>query len=251
MSSPPLNVLITGASRGIGRASAILAGERHWNIGINYVRDVESAKSCQAEVQAFGGQAIIVAADMKHEDQVRELFDAVEKEYGTLDGVVINAGITAQAMPLADMDIERLKRVFDTNILGAYLCAREAARRMPASKGGRGGSIVFVSSAAARLGSPNEYVDYAGSKGAIDTLTTGLAKELGPLGIRVNSVRPGIIRTDIHELSGHPSRVDRLGNQAPMGRAGEAGEVAEAIVWLLSPASSYVTGTFIDVAGGR
>lgn len=246
-----LNILITGGSRGIGRASALLAGKRNWNVGINYIRDKDAADSAVHGVQSAGGSAIALQGDMCEEQDVKNLFDAMNQAYGPIDGIVINAGITAPSMPLADMSVERLRRVFDTNVLGAYLCAREAARRMTTDRGGRGGSIVLVSSAAARLGSPNEYVDYAGSKGAIDTLTVGLSKELGQGGVRVNAVRPGIISTEIHESSGDAGRVDRLGRQTPLGRPGEAAEVAEAIVWLLSPASSYVTGGILDVAGGR
>lgn len=174
----------------------------------------------------------------------------MESLFGLLSGVVINAGVTAPSVSLADAKTERLRKVFDTNIFGAYLCAREASRRLARSKADNR-SIVFVSSVASKLGSPNEYVDYAGSKGAIDTLTIGLSKELGPKGIRVNAVRPGIIKTDIHGLSGDPSRAERLGNMSPLGRPGEASEVAEAIVWLLSPQASYVTSALLDVAGGR
>lgn len=249
--TPPYNLLITGASRGIGRATALLAGTRGWSVGINYVYDSGAARSCVNEVKMSGGSAIALHANVEHESDVSQLFDSMEKVYGKVDGVVINAGITAPAMPLADMDVDRLRRVFNTNILGAYLTARGAARRPPPSRGGKGGSIVLVSSAASRLGSPNEYVDYAGAKGAIDTLTLGLSKELGPQGVRVNAVRPGIIRTQIHKTSGDPDRAERLGSQTPLGRPGEADEVAEAIMWLLSPASAYVTGALIDVAGGR
>jgi NAD(P)-dependent dehydrogenase (short-subunit alcohol dehydrogenase family) len=179
------------------------------------------------------------------------MFDATLRAFGPIDGFVNNAGIVAPGSALADMDVARMKRVFDTNVLGAYLCAREAARRMSTKRGGRGGSIVNVSSAAARLGSPNEYVDYAGSKGAVDTLTIGLAKELGPEGVRVNAVRPGLIDTEIHASGGKPDRAAQLGALAPLGRPGTADEVAESIVWLLSDASAYVTGALLDVAGGR
>lgn len=255
----PLNILITGASRGIGAATALLAGARGWNIGVNYLHNATLASQTVEAIQASGGKATALQGDMSIEADVLRVFDKMEKTYGPLHGVVVNAGVTAPIMPLAEMSAERLRTVFDTNVLGAYLCAREAARRLPRDhqKLGEGlgesasRSIVFVSSAAARLGSPNEYVDYAGSKGAIDTLTVGLAKELGPRGVRVNGVRPGIIRTDIHAASGDPGRVERLGNAAPLGRAGGAEEVAEAIVWLASGAASYVTGSIIDVAGGR
>ncbi|EMC92395.1 hypothetical protein BAUCODRAFT_126379 [Baudoinia panamericana UAMH 10762] len=247
-----MNVLITGGSRGIGRATALLAGSRGWNVGINYATNASAAESAIADVQKAGGKAIAIKGDVTNEKDVIQLFDAMENAFGPTNGVVINAGVTAQSMALADMTVERLRLVFDTNVLGAYLCAREAARRLPgASKEDCYSSIVLVSSAAARLGSPNEFVDYAGSKGAIDTLNVGLSKELGPKHVRVNAVRPGIIDTEIHASAGDPDRLGRLGKQTPLGRPGGADEVAEAIVWLLSPASSYVTGTNIDVTGGR
>ncbi|WPH02267.1 Hypothetical protein R9X50_00512300 [Acrodontium crateriforme] len=246
-----MNVLITGASRGIGRATARLAGEKHWNVGVNYVRNEDAAKSTLEEVKTAGGQAMALQGDVSREKDVLKLFNSMEKVYGAVNGLVINAGITAQRMPLADMSLDRLKKMFDTNVLGSYLCAREAARRMPQARGGNGGSIVIVSSAASRLGASNEYVDYAGSKGALDSLTLGLSKELGPLRVRVNAVRPGLIDTEIHEASGDSERAIRLGKQTPLQRAGTADEVAEAIIWLLTPASSYVTGALVDVAGGR
>lgn len=245
-----MNILVTGASRGIGRATAVLAGERGWNVAVNYATNDSAADATVDEVQKRGGKAVKIRADVTHEEQVQRLFHQAEEALGSLDGVVINAGVTAPSLPLAEMSTERLKKVLDTNILGAYVCAREASRRL--AKNSRSNrSIVFVSSAAARLGSPNEYVDYAGSKGAIDALTLGLSKELGPKGVRVNAIRPGIISTDIHGSSGDPGRAERLGKMVPLGRPGEASEVAEAIVWLLSDKASYVTGTLLDVAGGR
>ncbi|RMY64672.1 hypothetical protein D0864_12299 [Hortaea werneckii] len=247
-----MNVLITGASRGIGRAAARLAGARGWNVGVNYANNAEAAEATVRDVKQAGGRAVAIQADVTQEAQVVHMFQRMEQEFGSIHGVVVNAGIVAPSSTLADMSVDRLRRVFDTNVLGSYLCAREAARRLPAaSSQDRSTSIVIVSSAAARLGSPNEYVDYAGSKGAMDTLTTGLSKELGPSFVRVNAVRPGIIDTDIHASAGDPERLQRLGNQTPLRRAGSAEETAEAIVWLLSPASSYVTGTHIDVTGGR
>ncbi|HJS30833.1 MAG TPA: SDR family oxidoreductase [Alphaproteobacteria bacterium] len=244
-------VLITGGSRGIGRATAILAGSRGWKIGVNFASDAEAAARTVADVERVGGRATAVRADVSREDDVVAMFDAVVRAFGALDGLVNNAGIVAPALPLADMSAERLTRVFSVNVYGAYLCAREAARRMSTGHGGRGGAIVNVSSAAARLGSPNEYVDYAGSKGAIDAMTIGLSKELAPQGIRVNAVRPGLIDTEIHASGGRPDRAAALGATTPLGRAGTANEVAEAIVWLLSDAASYVNGALIDVAGGR
>ncbi|KAI6808580.1 hypothetical protein KC340_g16144 [Hortaea werneckii] len=247
-----MNVLITGASRGIGRAAARLAGARGWSVGVNYANNAEAAEATVRDVQQAGGRAVAIQADVTQEEQVVHMFQRMEQEFGIVHGVVVNAGIVAPSSTLADMSVDRLRRVFDTNVLGAYICAREAARRLPtASSQDRSTSIVILSSAAARLGSPNEYVDYAGSKGAMDTLTTGLSKELGPSFVRVNAVRPGIIDTDIHASAGDPERLQRLGNQTPLRRAGSAEETAEAIVWLLSPASSYVTGTHIDVTGGR
>ncbi|WP_414442664.1 SDR family oxidoreductase [Burkholderia sp. 22PA0106] len=244
-------VLITGASRGIGAATARLAAARGWAVGINYARDAAAADALAGEIRGQGGHAVTIQGDVAAEADVIAMFDTVERELGPLDALVNNAGIVAPPLPLADMDLARLTRLFDVNVLGAYLCAREAARRLPTNRGGRGGAIVNVSSLAARLGSPNEYVDYAGSKGAIDTLTLGLAKELAPHGVRVNAVRPGLIDTEIHASGGQPDRAERLGAQTPIGRPGRADEVAEAIVWLLGSAASYVTGTLVDVGGGR
>lgn len=244
-------ILVTGGSRGIGRAVAILCGRRGWSVGVNYIGNAKAAAETVAAVKAAGGKAIAIKGDVAVEADVIAMFDATEKAFGKLDGLVNNAGIVAPPSPLADMDLARLKRLFDTNVLGAYLCAREAARRMAKSRGGRGGAIVNLSSAAARLGSPGEYVDYAGSKGAMDVMTIGLSKELGPQGVRVNAVRPGLIDTDIHASGGQPDRAERLGKTTPLGRAGTAEEVAEGIVWLLSDAASYTTGAILDITGGR
>ncbi len=245
------SVLITGASRGIGRATALLCGARGWSVAINFVRDESAALDTARAVDARGGRAATVRADVASEPEVVAMFDAAETVHGKLDGIVINAGIVGASMPLADMTAQRLRRMFEINVYGAYLCAREGARRLAKDRGGRGGSVVLVSSAAARLGSPFEYVDYAGSKAALDTLAIGLSKELGPQGVRVNAVRPGLIETDIHASGGQPDRARRLGATTPIGRAGKADEVAEAIVWLLSDASSYTSGAILDVAGGR
>lgn len=243
-------ILITGASRGIGRAAAILAGKKGWSVGVNYVGNRAAADEVVAAIIAAGGKAKAIQGDVASEADVISMFRQTE-ELGPLDGLVINAGIVAPASKLMDIDIERLQRMFDVNILGAYVCAREGIRRMARSRGGKGGSIVILSSAAARLGGPSEYVDYAGSKGAMDTLTIGLSKEVGPEGIRVNAIRPGLIDTDIHASGGQPDRAQRLGVTAPLGRPGTAEEVGESIVWLLSDAASYVTGALLDVTGGR
>ncbi|KND57590.1 Dehydrogenase [Candidatus Burkholderia verschuerenii] len=244
-------ILITGGSRGIGRSAAVLAGARGWSVGVNYTSNAAAADETVAAVKAAGGQAIAIHGDVSDEAATVAMFDATEQAFGKLDGVVNNAGIVAPGSALADMDIARMKRVFDVNVLGAYLCAREAARRLSTSRGGKGGSLVNISSAAARLGGPGEYVDYAGSKGAIDTLTIGLAKELGRDGVRVNAIRPGLIETEIHASGGKPDRAQVMGATTPLGRPGTADEVGESIVWLLSDASSYVTGALLDVAGGR
>ena len=245
-----MSILVTGGSRGIGRATAILAGSRGWSVGVNYVRDASAADATVVEVEKAGGKATKLKYDITREPDVEEMFNQHERHFGPLSGVVINAGVTAKSSPLAEFTTERLRKVLNTNVWGSYLCARESSRRL--SKSARDyRSIVFVSSVASKLGSPNEYVDYAGSKGAVDSLTIGLSKELGPKGIRVNCVRPGIIKTDIHDLSGVPGRAEKLGNMSPLGRPGEASEVGEAIVWLLSPQASYVTGALLDVAGGR
>ncbi|MGN4024014.1 SDR family oxidoreductase, partial [Burkholderia gladioli] len=209
------------------------------------------AEALAGALRAGGARVTTVRGDVAVEAEVIAMFDHVERELGPLDALVNNAGIVAAPQPLAEMALTRLTRMFEVNVLGAYLCAREAARRLPTDRGGRGGAIVNVSSLAARLGSPNEYVDYAGSKGAVDTLTLGLAKELAPHGVRVNAVRPGLIDTEIHASGGQPDRAARLGAQTPIGRPGRADEVAEAIVWLLGDAASYVTGTLVDVGGGR
>ncbi len=243
-------ILITGASRGIGRSAAILAGKKGWSVGVNYLGNEAAAAEVVQAVIAVGGKAKAIQGDVASEADVISMFEQT-KELGKLDGVVVNAGIVAPASKLMDMDSDRMRRVFDVNVLGAYLCTREAVRYMARSRGGNGGSIVLLSSAAARIGGPFEYVDYAGSKGAMDSLTFGLAKETGPEGIRVNAVRPGLIETDLHASGGQPDRAQRLGAMAPLGRAGTADEVGESIVWLLSDASSYVTGSLLDVTGGR
>ena len=244
-------LLITGGSRGIGAATARLAAQRGYAVAINYRRNVEAAEQLVAEIRSAGGQALACAADVGIESEVEQLFAAVDAELGPLSALVNNAGILEQHMPLSQMSAARLQRVFTANITGSFLCAREAVKRMSTVNGGAGGAIVNVSSAASRLGSPNEYVDYAASKAAIDTLTIGLAKEVAGEGIRVNAVRPGVIYTEIHASGGEPERVERVRLQVPMQRGGQPGEVASAILWLLSKEASYATGSILDVAGGR
>jgi NAD(P)-dependent dehydrogenase (short-subunit alcohol dehydrogenase family) len=243
-------VLVTGASRGIGRATALLAATHGWPIAVNYRNDLRAAADTAAEVKRRGSTAITVQGDVSSEADVVAMFARARAELGPLRGVVINAGITAPAMRLADMTEARLRRMFEVNVLGAYLCAREAARALSRSRGGNGGSVVLVSSGAARFGSPGTYVDYAGAKAALDTLAIGLSKELGADGVRVNSVRPGLIETEIHATTGDPDRARKLGAATPLGRAGHPDEVAAAIVWLLSDAASYVSGSVLDVSGG-
>jgi NAD(P)-dependent dehydrogenase (short-subunit alcohol dehydrogenase family) len=246
------SIVITGGSRGIGAATARLAGKRGWSVAINYASNESAARETASAVEVAGGRAIVVRGDVAGERDVIALFDAAAKAFGGVDGVVNNAGIiVAPPQPLADMTLDRLLKVVSVNFVGAYLVAREGIRRMAKSRGGKGGAIVNLSSAAARLGAPNEYVDYAGTKGAIDVLTVGLSKEVGPEGIRVAAVRPGLIETDIHASGGSPGRVERLGGSVPLGRSGTADEVGEAIVWLLSDEASYVNGAIIEVTGGR
>lgn len=245
------HILITGGSRGIGRACAIRAGQRGWSVGVNYAGNAAAAEDTVKAVQAAGGQALAIKGDVAREADVIAMFEASEKAFGKLDALVNNAGIVGHKQPFAEYSFERLHRMFEVNVLGAYLCAREAVRRMAKSRGGRGGSIVNMSSIAARLGAPGEYVDYAGSKGAVDTMTLGLARELALDGIRVNAIRPGLIDTEIHASGGQPDRAARLGATTPMGRAGTAEEVAEAAIWLIENESDYLTASLIDVAGGR
>jgi len=242
--------IITGASRGIGAATALLAAERGYAVCVNYLRNHAAANAVVRAIERSGGKAIAVAADVSVEADVCRLFELVDKKLGPLTALVNNAGILDRQMRVEDMNAERLNRIFATNITGYFLCTREAIRRMSIKHGGAGGAIVNVSSGASRTGSPGEYVDYAASKGAIDTMTIGLAREVAEEGIRVNVVRPAFIYTDIHASGGEPGRVDRVKQFVPMKRGGEAVEVARAILWLLSDEASYSTGTFIDVTGG-
>ena len=244
-------LLITGASRGIGRACALLAAENGWSVGVNYREDAKAADAVVETIARSGGRAVALKGDVSVEADAIGMFDAAANALGPLTAVVANAGIVAPAARLAEMSAARMRRVVEVNVLGALLTAREAARRLAKSSGGAGGSIVLISSVAARLGSPNLYIDYAASKGAVDTLTLGLAKELGPEGVRVNAVRPGMIDTEIHIGGGDPDRARVLGATSPLGRAGAAEEIAQAAIWLISDAASYVTGALIDVSGGR
>jgi NAD(P)-dependent dehydrogenase (short-subunit alcohol dehydrogenase family) len=244
-------LLVTGASRGIGAATARLAAERGYSVCLNYRENRAAAEAVARDVESRGTRAAIVQADVSIDADVVRLFETCDRELGPLDALVNNAGILETQLRVESMDGARLGRVFATNVVGSFLCAREAVRRMSSKRGGRGGAIVNVSSGASRLGSPNEYVDYAASKGAIDTLTIGLAREVAEEGIRVNAVRPGFIYTDIHASGGEPNRVDRVKTIVPMQRGGTADEVARAILWLLSDEASYTTGAFIDVTGGK
>ena len=244
-------LLVTGGSRGIGAATARLAARKGFSVAVNYTRQAEAAQEVVAGIRADGGQALAVRGDVAEEDQVLAMFDQVDRELGRLDALVNNAGVVDVTARLDEMSVARMKRMFDINVIGAMVCAREAVRRMSTRHGGRGGAIVNVSSAAARLGSPGQYLDYAAAKGAIDVFTIGLAKEVAAEGIRVNAVRPGLIETDIHASGGLPDRVRDLAHLVPMQRGGTADEVAEAIVWLLSPAASYTTMSLVDVSGGR
>lgn len=244
-------VLVTGASRGIGAACVRLLARDGYDVAINYARSADAADALAQEVRAAGRQAVTVKADVGIEAEVISMFRALDAQMPPLAGLVNNAGILFAKARLDEMGPDRINDTLRVNVTGSFMCAREAIRRMSTKYGGNGGSIVNLSSAAARIGSPNEFIDYAASKGAIDAMTLGLSKEVGGEGIRVNAVRPGLIHTDIHASSGQPDRVERLQQFVPMGRGGSAEEVAEAVVWLISPAASYVTGALVDVAGGR
>ena len=244
-------LLITGASRGIGAATALLAARRGYSVAVNYTANATAADAVVGEIRAAGGNAIAIQADVAREEQVLAMFEQVDAQLGRLTALVNNAGVVDVTARVEEMSVDRLKRMFDINVIGSIVCAREAVRRMSRRHGGKGGAIVNVSSAASRLGAPGQYVDYAAAKGAIDAFTIGLAKEVAAEGIRVNAVRPGLIETEIHASGGIPDRVQQLAHQVPMQRGGTADEVAEAIVWLLSPQASYTTMSLIDVSGGR
>ena len=247
----PKVMLVTGGSRGIGAAVARLAARRGYAVGINYRTHSDAADAVVADIQQQGGVALAIQADVSQEDDVLRMFRTLDERLGKIDALVNNAGILETQMRLDEMQVDRLMRVLSTNVIGAFLCAREAVRRMSTRHGGQGGAIVNVSSAAARLGSPNEYVDYAASKGALDTMTIGLSKEVAPEGIRVNGVRPGTIYTDMHASGGEPGRVDRLKGVIPLRRGGTVEEVAGAVMWLFSDEAGYTSGSFIEVSGGN
>lgn len=249
--SPAPVILITGGSRGVGAATAQLAAAHGYDVAISYVSNEAAAQAVVADVQAQGRRALAVLADSADPEQVAGLFAAIDREFGRLDVLVNNAAIIARQSRLEDLSHERMQRIFAVNSIGPMLCAQQAARRMSQRHGGRGGAIVNISSGAARLGSPNEYVDYAASKGALESFTIGFSKEVAREGIRVNCVRPGHIYTEMHASGGEPGRVDRIKDTVPMGRGGQPDEVARAILWLAGAEASYVTGTFIDVTGGK
>jgi NAD(P)-dependent dehydrogenase (short-subunit alcohol dehydrogenase family) len=244
-------VLITGGSRGIGAATARLAAQRGYAVCVNYLNNRSAADAVVHEIADSGSSAIAVQADVSVEQEVIRLFQTIDREFGVIGALVNNVGIVERQTRVENMDAARLNRVFAVNVTASFLCAREAIRRMSTKYGGRGGAIVNVSSVAAKLGSPEEYVDYAAAKAAIDTFTIGLAKEVATEGIRVNAVRPGVVYTDIHASGGEPNRVERVKEYVPMKRGGQPDEIARAILWLLSDEASYSTGAILDVSGGR
>lgn len=244
-------MLITGASRGIGAATARLAARQGYALCLNFHQREDAANQVLEQVRAAGVPAITVKADVADESQVLQMFEVIDREFGRLDVLVNNAGMLEQQMRLEQMDAARWMRVLGANVIGSFLCAREAIKRMSTKHGGQGGSIINLSSIAARLGAPAEYIDYAAAKGAIDSMTVGLAREVAGEGIRVNAVRPGVIHTEIHASGGEPDRIERVKASVPMGRGGQAEEIAEAILWLASEQASYTTGALLDVSGGR
>jgi len=250
MSDRPV-LLVTGGSRGIGAAISLTAARQGWAVVVNYANDRAAADAVVAAIAAEGGEAIAAAGDIGTADGIRALFATLDAHFGRLDGLVNNAGVVDMTARVDEMSYERIERMFRINVTGSILCAGEAVKRMSTRHGGKGGSIVNISSVAASLGSPGQYVDYAASKGAIDTFTTGLAKEVAAEGIRVNAVRPGIIDTEIHASGGLPDRARDLAHLVPMQRPGQAQEIADAVVFLLSPSASYITGAILDVSGGR
>lgn len=243
--------LITGSGRGIGAATAVKLAGQGYSVAVNYRNDSAAAMSVVEKIQAIGQKAVAIKADISQEDDVIRLFSLIDEQLGPIDLLVNNAGILCQQMTIDSMTAERINRTFQTNVTGCFLCCREAVKRMAKKHHGMGGVIINVSSIAAKLGAPHEYIDYAASKGAIDTLTVGLAMEVADQGIRVNGVRPGVIDTEMHASGGEPDRINRVKQHVPLKRGGEPEEVADAIVWLASEQSSYITGSFIDVSGGR
>lgn len=249
--TPQRTVLVTGGGRGIGAATARLAAQRGWAVAVNYANDATAANQVVAAIRGGGGRALALQADVAAEAQVLAMYAEIDRQLPPLGALVNNAGVVDLPTRVDAISVARLQRMFAINVFGSFVCAREAVKRMSTRHGGAGGAIVNLSSAAARLGAPGQYVDYAAAKGAIDAFTVGLAKEVATEGIRVNAVRPGIIATEIHASGGVPDRVQQMTPQVPMQRAGSAEEVAQAIVWLLSEGSSYTTGAVIDVTGGR
>jgi NAD(P)-dependent dehydrogenase (short-subunit alcohol dehydrogenase family) len=244
-------ILITGGSRGVGAATARLAAAQGYDVAISFVSNEAAALAVAADVEAAGRRALPVRADSADPDEVARLFAAIDREFGRIDVLVNNAAIIAQQSRMEDLEFERMQRIFAINAIGPILCAQQAVKRMSHRHNGRGGVVINISSASARLGSPNEYVDYAASKGALETFTTGLAKEVARDGIRVCCIRPGHIYTEMHASGGEPGRVDRVKDSIPMGRGGQPEEVARAILWLASAEASFITGTFLDVTGGK
>ena len=244
-------ILVTGGSRGIGAATALLAAHQGYSVAVNYASNSLAADEVVRQIRRSGGQAIALRADVADEAQVQNMFEQIDAKFGRLTALVNNAGVVDVSARVDAITLARLRRIFEINVFGSFLCAREAVKRMSTRHGGDGGAIVNISSAAARLGSPGQYVDYAAAKGAIDTFTLGLAKEVATEGIRVNAVRPGLIETDIHASGGQPRRAQELAPQVPMQRPGTAAEVAQAIMWLLSDNAGYATGALLDIAGGR
>lgn len=245
------SILITGGSTGIGAATAQLAAQAGYAVAINYRKSKTAAEDVVSRIQKQGGEAFAIQADVASPEQVKEMFQLVDQQFGALDVLVNNAALLEPQATFDTLSYERLQRIFAVNVLGAFVCAQEACTRMSTDKGGKGGTILNISSIAATLGAPFEYIDYAATKGALDTMTLGLAKEVATAGIRVNGIRPGIIHTDIHAKGGEPNRIERIKDSVPMKRGGTAEEVAEAILWLASDKASYVTGAILDVSGGR
>lgn len=244
-------LLVTGSSSGIGASVAAMAATAGYSVCINYNKSPQKAEELKERIGKSGSRVITVQADVSSEADVLRLFETLDSKLGTITHLVNNAGVITSIEKFEETTFAQLQEVFSVNVIGSFLCAREAVKRMSSRNGGKGGAIVNLSSAAAKLGSPNEFIDYAATKGAIDTFTIGLSKEVGEFGIRVNAVRPGLIQTDIHAHAGDPNRTERLKNNVPMKRVGSPDEVANAIMWLLSDSASYVTGSFIDVSGGR